>query len=193
MIDPPTPAAAPTGVRARGLEHPFHPTVIGSVIGSIGGTVFVLVNAGGLPAPWSTVAVVGWLVAMVLIIWSVFLRPRVLVSPAPPEPRAGVIYGLSVAAMVAGMFGGHAVLVALGQEQAQPALAVACVGAHFVPFAATFDAPVFRPMGWSMLTVGLIGLVASVSTAGGTAAAAAAAVIGGLTMVGWIIAAAVRS
>lgn len=185
------PAAVPTETHSRGLARPFHPTVTGSVIGTLGGTAFVLVNAGSLPLGWRAATVTAWAVAVVLAAWAVFVRRRTLVDPAPPDRRAGWIYGLAVAAMIVGINGGHAALVALGHEQAQPALAVACVGAHFIPFAATFDAAVFRPLGWSMAGVGLIGLLASMAT-GDATVAAAAAVLGGLTMLGWIIAAALR-
>lgn len=61
---------------------------------------------------------------------------------------------------------------------AQIALAAAVVGAHFLPFARAFGAPVFRWIGGSMLVLGLVGALAAmlrVPAAGPAGAAAAGA------------------
>ncbi|KNX39597.1 hypothetical protein VV01_18895 [Luteipulveratus halotolerans] len=80
--------------------------------------------------------------------------------------------------------GGHAVVRSLDHPGLQPAVVALAVGLHFVPFAATFEAPIFTRLGWSVAALGVIGL--GWGWASGPAAAAAAAVFAGLVMLAYI-------
>lgn len=160
----------------------IHPYRLGSIIGLIGATVFVLVNRGALPGAWSTVALVTYVVAVAFYLWAVWLRPAsTLPAGQTPHPRAGLVYLASVAGMLLIFFIGRQVLASVDREPLMPALVAFGVGLHFVPFAAAFRAPVFRTLGWLLAGIGLVGLV--IGWLGAEAVAAAtAAVTAGIVM-----------
>lgn len=159
-----------------------HPYRLGSIIGLIGATVFVLVNRAALPGAWSTVALAIYVVALAFYVWAVWLRPAsALPTVGTPRPRAGLVYLASVAGMLLLFFLGRLALVQTDREALMPALVALGVGLHFVPFAAAFRAPVFRILGWLLAGIGLVGLVVGwLETE--AAAAATAAVTAGLVM-----------
>lgn len=160
----------------------IHPYRIGSIIGLVGATVFVLVNRGALPGVWSAVALVGYLVAVAFYGWAVWVRPASsLPSGQPPRRYAGLIYLASVAGMLVVFALGRLLLAQAGREELMPALVAAGVGLHFVPFAAAFRATVFLTLGWLLAAIGLVGLLVGWLGAG-AAAAAAAAVVAGVVM-----------
>ncbi len=170
----------PRGRRRPGLVTPMHPQVLGGLVGAVGASVFVLVNRTRLADPWPTVALVLWVLALVAYVWFALLRPRVLPELVPPSPRAGAVYGLSVAGMLGLIAAGGALLRANGHADLQPALVALAVGLHFLPFAAAFRAPVFRLLGAAVASVGAVGLVLGLLL--GEWAAAGAAVLAGLVM-----------
>ncbi|MDF8263855.1 hypothetical protein [Luteipulveratus flavus] len=173
--------APPTTTRRRaGLADPMHPSVLGSIIGGAGATVFVLVNRSSLPGAWPAVALLLWIVLVAAAVWTVLLRPRVLADPEPPSRFAGLVYLACVAGMLVGTVVGHALLAALDRTELMPAVVVLAVGLHFLPFAAAFHAPVFRWLGCGVATLGVVGLLWG--WAGGAVAAAAVAVAAGLLM-----------
>lgn len=156
-----------------------HPYRLGSVVGLIGATVFVLVNRGGLPGVWSTLALVAYLAALAFYVWAVWLRPTsALPAGQAPRPRAGLVYLAAVAGMLLLFFLGRLSLDAVDREGLMPAVIVLGVGLHFVPFAAAFRAPVFAVLGWVLAGVGLAGLLFGWLGAGAVAAAATAVTAG---------------
>lgn len=162
----------------------------GAVVGALGGSVFVLVNRGTLPGPLPLLALVAWVIAIVAWAWFVLARPRTFAPLQAPSPRAGVVYGASVAAMLVAIVASARVLAALDRADLVPAAVAAAVGLHFVPFASAFHAPVFRLLGWTMAAVGTVGLAAGF--AGVAAAGAGAAVAAGLVMIALVAADAAR-
>jgi hypothetical protein len=178
MIDSAPQVAAST--ETRGIQEPFHPTVLGSIVGSVGATAFVLINRNELPEPWPMIALGAWALVLAAVIFAVFLRPRRLLDPGPPGPYAGLVYSGSIVGMLVVMAGGRAVLEAADRPELQPAVVVIAVGLHFVPFARTFRVPVFASLGWSVTALGVLGLVGGLI--GGAVPAAAAATITGLVM-----------
>ncbi|KUG51151.1 hypothetical protein AVL62_12990 [Serinicoccus chungangensis] len=157
----------------------IHPYRIGSIIGLVGATVFVLVNRGALPGPWPVVALVGYVAALALYVWAVWVRPTSsLPAGQPPRRHAGLVYLGSVAGMLLVFALGRLVLAQADREELMPALVAAGVGLHLVPFAAAFRAPVFRTLGWLLAAIGVVGLVVGWLGAGAVAAAAAAVVAG---------------
>lgn len=122
-------------------------------MGAVGGLVFVLVNAGPLPgAPVLRVLAGRGFAAVVVLV----ARSRV-VSPAPSAGAARV-YGLSVLAMVLAIIAGANVLTRLlDRSDLVLCWVVLVVGAHFVPFASAFSAPVFTTLGLALVAVGLLG------------------------------------
>lgn len=139
--------------------HPMDPRRLGSSIAVVGGVVFVAANAPVLGAPvrWllllAAVALAAWLV------WRLFLRPRSLGTPQAPHRFAGLIYLISVVAMLALIAAGGAWLRASGHEAAQPSLIALVVGLHFVPFAMAFREPMLIQLGTAVAAMGAVGLV----------------------------------
>src|SRR5687768_16832934 len=119
------------------LDDPMRGERIGAMIGSIGGLVFVLINAGELPGPARLPVRVAGVLTFVAVVWFAVLRPSSAPAPAgPPTGRAIKIYWASVAAMGIGIPVGANIL---GNVLDLPELTVLwvvlVVGAHFLPFA----------------------------------------------------------
>lgn len=162
-----------------------HPYRLGSLVGAIGGTVFVLANRDLLTTPLPLVALVAWGLALVAYGYAVWWRPaHALPAPGTPSPRAGPVYLLAVAAMVGAIWLGLWLLDRVGRGELGPALIAACVGLHFIPFARAFAAPVFGQLGWLLGLIGLGGLLIGWLLRPEAAAAGAglAAVLSGLAL-----------
>lgn len=160
------------------ISDPGHPVVVGSIVGMAAATAFVMVNAGGLPSPWGTLARLAWVIAVAATVWNVLLRRRRLTVAPRPSGRAGLVYAASVLGMVAGIVGGARLLVALERSELVPALVVMVVGLHFIPFARAFSAPVFGVLGWAMTALGAIGLFVGWQVSGAVVASATATIAG---------------
>lgn len=135
---------------------------LGSLVGVVGGLVFVLVNAGALPGAlvWRVLAVAAAVVVVAL------LATRPVAGAGPPSREALRTYLVSVGLMVVAIPVGAAVLGALGEERLVLPWVVVVVGAHFVPFASAFAAPVFRLLGLALVAIGAVGAVAALAGAG---------------------------
>lgn len=158
---------------------------IGAMIGSIGGLVFVLINAGELSAPVSTVARVVGVLAFAAVVWFAVIRPSGAQGPAEPPSRQAIrVYGTSVTAMALGIPVGAGVI---NNVLHQPALTVPwvvlLVGAHFLPFAGAFKAPVFARLGWTMIGLAVAGGVLALTVT--PAASPWTGVLGGLALLGF--------
>lgn len=165
---------------ARPARHRLHPRVLGTTIGLSGATTFVLVNRDGLPEPVSGLALAAWVLLLGAALWALLLHPRPMPAATGLHPHAGRIYLASVAGMLLAIQGGVALFRVLDVTYLQPALVVAAVGLHFVPFARAFGAGVFARLGWTLTAVGVVGVAAGALT--GPVAVAAAATGAGLVM-----------
>ena len=107
---------------------------------------------------------------------AVLFRRRILPTLPPLAPGAMRVYGVAVVVMLLLFPVTRLLARAVDAPTAQIALVAAVVGGHFLPFARAFGAPVFRWIGGSMLTLGLIGALLAVlgTPAAGPAGAAAA-------------------
>ncbi len=168
----------------------MHPQ-LGSLVGAIGGLVFVLANAGGLPGGAATalrvVAVVAFVAAIALTIRSV---PRTAGHP-PPDRRAWRVYLICVVAMVAAFPLGSLVLTrALGRSELVLPWVVLVVGAHFLPFASAFRAGIFRVLSWALIAIALVGGLVTVLV--GPAASAGTGVLAGFALLAFAAAGPLR-
>ncbi|MEU5870291.1 hypothetical protein AB0A73_01870 [Glycomyces sp. NPDC047369] len=156
----------------------MHGEKLGGTIGSIGGLVFVLVNAGGLPGPLPLIARIAGVAAFALAVWVVMRR-----APAgrPPARESLRTYWIAVAAeVVAIILGANIINRVFERPELTVCWVVLVVGVHFLPFAKAFDAPVFRPLAWSLIALGAAGGALTVATS--AAAAAATAVLAGFVL-----------
>lgn len=130
---------------------------IGSIIGAIGGVIFVLVNAGAVPGSLAWRIAAG--VACAAIVWSVILRGPDI-DQAPPSRTALRTYGIAVTALVVAIPVGASIISnVLHKPNAVVVWVVLVVGAHFVPFSRAFDLPVFAWLSASLIVVAAAGAV----------------------------------
>lgn len=143
---------------------------VGSMVGAIGGLLFVLINAGPLGSPLSLVPlslvlrVAGGLVFVATIWWAV-IRSRG-VDDGPPPRSAMRVYAISVVVEVVAIVVGAQIL---GRGLHRPELSlvwvVFVVGVHFIPFSRAFGLPRFAVLGVAlMLTAVAGGLVTVLAT-----------------------------
>jgi hypothetical protein len=173
--------------------------VVGSVVAITFGTVFVLVNSAGLPAPWRLVIrVIGLLVAALLIAGLMLVvRRGSSVTRAPTSDFVDRRYWLIVALEAGALFGGLAVVNGVLHRTAVSVAWVALVvGVHFFGLARIWHMPLYHWLGATMTVLGLagflvyalggpaamVGLVAGVGS--GTALYAAVAVAVGDALLG---------
>lgn len=140
----------------------MHPSVSGSIVGMVGASAFMLISRPELPEPLRVPVMAAWLLLLAATAWAVLLRRRVLPDLRPPEPSAGLVYFVSVAAMVFLIILAPGIVRTLDIAPAQPALVVLTVGLHFIPFATAFHAPVFGRLGIALSLVGLAGIIAAI-------------------------------
>ncbi len=134
---------------------------IGSIIGAVAGLIFVLVNAGAVPA--SLVWRIAAAVAFAAIAWFVALRgPEI--DQTPPSRAAIRTYWTSVAALVVAIpIGATVISQVLHKPNAVLVWVVFVVGMHFVPFSRAFGLAVFGWLSVSLIVVAAVGAVPTLS------------------------------
>lgn len=148
--------------------------VAGSIVAVTFGTVFVLVNSGGLPRPWPlALRVAGLAVAALLVAGLVRARgaapPR---SAAPAGGFAGLGYWTVVALEAVALFGGLFVINGVLHRQAvSVAWVAAVVGLHFFGLGRLWRMPMYHWLGAVLTALGLAGFV--IRALGGSAATVA--------------------
>ncbi len=158
---------------------------LGSLVGAIGGVVFIVANAGLLPTGLPGSVRVFGVLAFLAVVWWAVLRTRRTPGPATEvRPGARRTYGICVAAMVVAIPLGNLVIQRVLQ---QPVLVlpwvILVVGAHFGPFARAFGLPLFGWLSLSLVLVGVIGGV--VSWFAGPPAVGWTAVTAGVALLGF--------
>lgn len=132
----------------------------GSLTISLGGMLFVLINAETFPTD------VGWLVrflgvlAFGLVLWQAFRTPKRGKAPNRPSPAAWRTFAISVALMwVAIPLGANLLSQQFNLPQLIVLWVVFMVGAHFLPFASVFTAPLFVSLAWTLMGLAAVGVV----------------------------------
>jgi len=182
---PPKTSARPAAVRRYGPEVGEPPLLVdprrwGSLIGLLGGLVFIGSYSSALGAAVSTVA---WIAGVVLVLAALsahYVWPLALGPMAQPSRLALVTYLACVAGELALINLGSRALTAAGDGELRPALIAAVVGLHFIPFAWAFKERMFFWLGGLVCVTGATGLL--VGALGVAHAAEAAAVLAGLVM-----------
>jgi hypothetical protein len=160
----------------------MHGQKFGSWVGVVAGLAFVAFNVGGLPDPWPVLL---WAAGLVVVALAavVIVRAPVVVAK-PPSRRAIRVYGWCVTAMIVAIPVGASLLNGpLDAPELTVVWVVAVVGAHFLPFASAFEAPVFRSLAWTLLAVAVVGAAATLLI--GKDAAPATAVVAGFVLLGF--------
>lgn len=171
--------------RMRRGVHPADPRRLGSLVGLIGGVVFVLSYSAELGSPWSVILSVLAVILAASCLWRLFLRPLPLGEPQRPHRLAGLIYLLAVAAMLGLISLGRTLLEGADRTDVLPAVIACVVGAHFAPFAVAFREPMLLRLAVAVGGVGLAGIVAA--WLAGPPLGALAAVVAGFVQLGVIL------
>ncbi len=154
----------------------------GSWVGVVAGLAFVAFNVGGLPDPWPVLLWTAGLVASALAAVVIVRAP--VTSAKPPSKQAMRVYGWCVTAMIVAIPVGASLLNGpLDAPELTVVWVVAVVGAHFLPFASAFEAPVFRSLALTMLAVAVVGTAVTLII--GKDAALATAVVAGFVLLGF--------
>lgn len=157
----------------------------GSLIGLVGGMVFITSYSSVLGHTISTITGVAGLGLFGAALFFHYVRPVALGPLSRPGPARIAIYVACVFGELALINLGSRALMNAGHIELRPALIAAVVGVHFIPFAWAFGERMFLWLGTLVATCGVIGLVAG--GLGVAHAADAMAVIAGLTMMLLII------
>ncbi len=175
----------PAAARRYGPEVGEPPLLVdprrwGSLIGLIGGLVFIGSYSSVLGAAVSTVA---WAAGVVLVLAALsahYVWPVALGPMARPSRSALATYVACVAGELALISLGSRALTAAGDGELRPGLIAAVVGLHFIPFAWAFNERMFFWLGGLVCGLGATGLLAGALGVGH--AAEALAVLSGLVM-----------
>jgi len=178
-------SARPAAARRYGPEVSEPPLAVdprrwGSLIGLIGGLVFIGSYSSALGAAVSTAAWTGGVVLVLAALSAHYVWPVALGPMARPSRLALATYVACVAGELALINLGSRALTTAGDGELQPALIAAVVGLHFIPFGWAFHERMFFWLGGLVCVLGATGLLAGAMGVGH--AGEAAAVLAGLVM-----------
>ena len=158
---------------------------LGVTIGTVFGLVFVLVNAGELPAPWPLVLRVAGVAAFAGVALALRAAAGRPATERPDSVRYGRGYGVVVAVEVAALVAG---LLVLGRVLDAPEAGVAwisvVVGLHFTALAVLWREASLHVLGAAMAVCGAVGLLLAAVDAGQGAVAAVGGVVPGFLLLG---------
>lgn len=161
------------------------PQKLGSVIGSVFGLVFVLVNTGSLPTLSAMLLRVLGIAAFVAVVVA-SRRPDPVTRPGPEGSGFGRGYWFVVALEVVAIFAGLALLNGpLDMPKAGVAWVAVVVGAHFFGLAAVWHRALFSWLGAPMLLCGVVGLVLAAAGARQAAVDLVGGVLPGFLLLGF--------
>lgn len=159
---------------------------IGSGITAIGGMAFILGGAALLPDGGIPAAVRGLgLVAAIAVTTLTMLRHG---GPRRPGPglhqRVWLIYWAMVVFEIVVLRVGNHALITMDHPELSMALSALIVGMHFLPFAKAFGISDFKPLGWTLMAVGLMGgvLALALGETAGVIVVGVASVLSGVVL-----------
>jgi hypothetical protein len=136
--------------------------VLGSLIGLVGGEVFVQANAAELPGE-TPVRVAGLVLGLLVVATLVRYLRSSPIAPPPPSRSGLRLYGVTMIALVVSIPVGAAVLRALDHADLTPVWVVLVLGLHFLPFARAFGQPFFARLGWTLVGIAVAGCTATLA------------------------------
>ncbi|WP_129336988.1 hypothetical protein [Cellulomonas endophytica] len=189
-MTPPEQGAPNVGRRPYGPDVGEPPPFVdprrgGSLVGLLGGMVFVGSYAPALGPVATAVAWTAGLAGVLLALVAHYVRPVRLGPLVRPSRVALATYLACVVAEVVLIAVGSAALADAGRTALRPALVATVVGLHFLPFAWAFRERMFHLLGGAVAGLGLAGLL--LGAAGVRRAAEVAAVLSGLVMIALVL------
>ena len=159
---------------------------LGALIGAIGGLMFVQVNAGAVPSILVLPVRVLGAVVFCIVLWRAALRPPRNHAPeTAPSPAAWRVYWSSVSLGALSIpIGAYLLNSVLHVPQLTVLWVVFVVGAHFLPFAGAFGAPVFQTLAWTLMVLAAAGAALTLTV--WPTAPGMVAVLAGFVLLGWV-------
>ncbi|GEK79253.1 hypothetical protein ABA31_06040 [Agrococcus baldri] len=140
-------------------RHRADPRRVGSSIAIVGGLVFAWsYGTDAVSEAWLLALRIVAVALAALCVWRLFLAPAALGAPATPHRFAWLLYLGSVAAMLAAIAGGRALLTGVDATHAAGSWIAVCVGLHFIPFAWAFRERMLARLGRVVAAAGIVGL-----------------------------------
>ncbi len=171
------------------------PTFIGHLIGASFGTVFVLVNASGLPSNAAVPLRILAVIAFVVVVLGFVRTVRELRATGAPRPVGFPrFYWMVVALEALALFGGLAVLRPIEPAAALGWIALV-VGVHFLPLAGLWPEGRTQLL-WIaslMSALGVLGLVLAFTVHDAVLVAVVSGVGSGLVLLGWSLGQSLRT
>jgi hypothetical protein len=159
---------------------------LASLIGTVAGALFILINAGGTGDAAAAVRLVGIVLFVAALVWGVVRAPQA--APATVSERAGRIYWSSVIAEIVAIPVGASVINNVFDRSELTVLwVVAVVGLHFLPFSRAFGAPMYAWLGATMILLAAAGTMVTIA-AGSDSAPSWFAVMSGVVLLGFCVA-----
>ncbi len=187
MTGPTSPeqSARPAATRryGRGVGEPplaVDPRRSGSLIGLIGGLLFIGSYSSALGAAVSAAAWAAGVILVLAALSALYVWPVALGPMARPGRLALATYVACVVGELAVIKLGSQALTAAGHGELRPTLITGVVGLHFIPFAWAFHERMFLWLGGLVCVLGVTGLLAGAM--GVAHVAETAAVLAGLLM-----------
>lgn len=161
------------------------PERLGTLIGAVAGTAFVLANTGSSPLPVALPLRALAVVALVVVVAAVGRNAGPVAEVQSEVPRSfWVIVGVEVLAIVLGcaLLSGP-----LDRPEAAVAWIAFVVGGHFIGCARALDQPLFGWLGAALLLCGSGGLVLAWDRADVVAVDLVAGVLPGVVLLGFAL------
>ncbi|WP_433824662.1 hypothetical protein ACQP2E_21200 [Actinoplanes sp. CA-015351] len=166
--------------------------VTGCLVAISFGTVFIMVNSGGLASPWPLVIRLAGVIAAVALLVALFRTARTGVAATDPDVRGFTDrrYWLVVVIEVIALFGGlYVINSVLELPEVSIAWVATVVGVHFFALAWAWRMPMYHWLGAVMTLLGLSGFAAWALTESAAAVGLIAGVGSGVALLGTVVAA----
>ena len=162
------------GISAAIIERPNHrygpavgeppifvdPRRWGSLIGLVGGMVFVVSYSPVLGLVAAVIVKVAGAVGVAAVLVAHYIRPTRLGPLARPTRLSLAVYSGCVLVELALIAFGTRILIATGHSDLRQALIAAVVGLHFMPLRWAFQERMFLHLGTAVTVLGAAGLIA---------------------------------
>ncbi|RAK36726.1 hypothetical protein B0I29_108316 [Actinoplanes lutulentus] len=167
--------------------------VTGCLVAISFGTVFILVNSGGLSSPWPLIIRLAGVIAAVALLVALFRTVRTAAAPGTVPDVRGFTdrrYWLVVAVEVIALFGGlYVINGVLELNEVSVAWVATVVGVHFFALAWAWRMPMYHWLGAVMTVLGLAGFAAWALTESAATVGLIAGVGSGVALFGMVVAA----
>ena len=163
----------------------MHGQQIGSTVATVFGLIYVMVNTGSLPTPWTLILRVLAVLAFALVVFTFARTPR-SDGGSPPQRILTRGYWIVVVIEFVALFVGARILSGpLDAPEAGVAWVSFVVGVHFFPLGVVFKTRFYFVLGALITACGIVGIVLALVGQGPAAIDLVAGVTPGAILLGF--------